>query len=80
VPPMGYKHSAETRRRMSEAAKGNKNGSGCPRIIRHEVLRPSNVVYSETSFSFARAWSIWSYALVAMAAVVSALPVSASDS
>ena len=37
-------------------------------------------VYFETAFSFARAWSIWSYAYVAMAAVVIVSPSRASDS
>src|ERR1700694_5338714 len=30
--------------------------------LRHQVLRPSYVVYSETVVSAVRAWSIWSYA------------------
>jgi hypothetical protein len=37
-------------------------------------------VYFETVFSSARAWSIWSYAYVAMAAVVIVSPLRASDS
>jgi hypothetical protein len=40
----------------------------------------SNVVYFETAFSSARAWSIWSYAYVAMAAVVIFAPLRAKDS
>ena len=48
--------------------------------LRHEVLRPSYVVYFETAFSSAQAWSIWSYAYVAMAAVVIVPPSQASDS
>jgi hypothetical protein len=40
----------------------------------------SNVVYSETAINSVRAWSIWSYAYVAMAAVVILSPLRASDS
>jgi hypothetical protein len=40
----------------------------------------SNVVSYETAFSSARAWSIWSYAYVAMAEVVIVSPLRASDS
>jgi hypothetical protein len=39
-----------------------------------------NVVYLETAFSPVRAWSIWSYAYVAMAAVVIVSPFWANDS
>jgi hypothetical protein len=37
--------------------------------FRHKVLTPSYVVYFETAFSSARAWSIWSYAYVTMAVI-----------
>jgi hypothetical protein len=47
---------------------------------RHEVLRPSYPVDFQPTFSSARAWSIWSYAWVTMAAVVIASPFRASDS
>ncbi|MGO9731643.1 hypothetical protein [Mycobacterium sp.] len=43
-------------------------------------MRLSNVVYFEMAFICVRAWSIWSYAYVAMAAVVIVLPLQASDS
>jgi hypothetical protein len=43
-------------------------------------LRLSYVVDFETAFSSARAWSIWSYAYVVMAAVAMVLPLRASDS
>jgi hypothetical protein len=49
-------------------------------VVRHEVLRLSYPVYFEAAFSSARAWSIWSYAYVAMAAVVIVSPLRASDS
>jgi hypothetical protein len=51
-----------------------------PCHLRDEVLRPSYVVTYETAFSSARAWSIWSYAYVAMAEVVMVSPLRASDS
>ena len=38
------------------------------------------MLYFETAFSSARAWSIWSYAWVAIAAVVIVSPLRASDS
>ena len=44
------------------------------------VLRLSYLVYFETAFSSARAWSIWSYAYVTTAAVVIVSPLRASDS
>jgi hypothetical protein len=37
-------------------------------------------VYFETAFNSVRAWSIWSYAYVTMAAVVIVSPLRASDS
>jgi hypothetical protein len=43
-------------------------------------LRLSYVVYFETAFSSARAWSIWSYAYVAITAVVIVSPLWASGS
>ena len=45
-----------------------------------QVLGPSNAVYFETVFSSVRAWSIWAYAYVAIAAVVIVTPSRASDS
>ena len=42
-------------------------------------LRVSNVVYFETAFSSARAWSIWSSAYVTISAVVIVSPLRASD-
>jgi hypothetical protein len=45
-----------------------------------EFLRASYLVYFETAFSSVRAWSIWSYAYVAMAVVVIVPPSQASDS
>jgi len=49
-------------------------------LFRDQVSRLSDVVYFETAFSSVRAWSIWSYAYVTMAAVVIASPSWASDS
>ena len=40
----------------------------------------ADVLYFETAFSSARAWSIWSYAYVTMSAVVIVSPLRASDS
>ena len=48
--------------------------------LRDQVLRPSYSLYFEIAFSSARAWSIWSNAYVAMAAVLIVLPLWASDS
>ena len=50
------------------------------RMLWVSVWDVSNVVYFETAFSSVRASSIWSYAYVAMAAVVIVSPVRASDS
>jgi threonine dehydrogenase-like Zn-dependent dehydrogenase len=44
------------------------------------VCGPELKVYFETASSSVRAWSIWSYAYVAMAAVVIVSPLRASDS
>jgi hypothetical protein len=49
-------------------------------LFRDQVSRLSDVVYFETAFSSARAWSIWSYAYVTMSAVVIVSPLWASDS
>ena len=45
-----------------------------PCHLRDAVLRASYLVYFEMAFSSVRAWSIWSYAYVAMAAVVIVSP------
>ena len=52
-------------------------GSGSPPWI---VFAPLYVVYFETAFSSARAWSIWSYAYATISAVVIVSPSRASDS
>jgi hypothetical protein len=51
-----------------------------PCHLRHEVLSASYLVYFEMAFSSVRAWSIWSYAYVAMPAVVIVSPLRASSS
>jgi hypothetical protein len=56
-------------------SRGADNGSITPSVSSHTT----NVVYVETAFNSARAWSIWSCAYVATAAVDITSPLRASD-